>query len=341
MLHLLDWLRAFFRRLLGVGGDGRKPPSIDPVMLLQQEMHSLRSDLDSRFGQLQTSMNTTQENIGTRLLQTSSTIGEVKQGLAKLEGATAKILEVGQGVRRLEELLKPPSLRGSLGEFLLEELIGQILPKDLYKMQHRFNSGETVDAIIRLPAGDLPVDAKFPLDAFRDMTTSQDEEEKRKRRRDFHNAVRRQVEDIAQKYIRPDEGTLELALMYIPAENVYYEIVLRDEDGLGLLDHSLKHRVFPVSPLSFYAHLQALAFGLRGLRIEQNARMVLETLSRLRSDIDSFEGDFNVLGSHVRNAYNKYQDAQQGLNTVARKLETIEQLPTTSQQPTLPSQGDS
>ena len=327
MFRLLVWLWSALLRLLGIHRDGVQKISTDPLFLLQQEMHALRAQMDTQLGELRTTLNTTQEGVGTRLFEATKTIGEVKEGLGKLEGATTQILEVGQGVRRLEEVLKPPSLRGPLGELLLENMLADILPKDFYDIQYRFRDGETVDAIIRLPNGVLPIDAKFPLDAFRDMITTEDENERRNRRRDFQRAVRGQVEDIAKKYIRPDEDTLNLAFMYIPAENIYYEVILRDQDRLGLLDHCLQYRVFPVSPLSFHAYLQALLIGFRGLRLEENARVVLGALSQLRGDLSRFESDFGILGTHVKNAHNKYQDTQKDLEIFSRRLEGVERLP--------------
>ena len=327
MIRLLPWLWAALLRLLGVRRGQSEQPSVSPLLLLQNHVDALRGDMNVQLGEIRKTLTDTQEGVGNRLQETTKAMGDVREGLGKLEGATAQILEVGQGVRRLEDVLRPPGLRGSLGETLLEQMLSQILPKELYDTQYRFSTGEAVDAIIRLPAGILPIDSKFPLDAFRDMISTEDENERHKRRRDFQNAVKGQVEDISRKYIRPDEGTLDIAFMYIPAENVYYEVILRDEDNLGLVNHCHEFRVVPVSPTSFYGHLQALVTGFRGLRIEENARVVLGALDQLRGDLSRFEGDFGTLGNHVRNAYNKYQDAQQDLATFSRRLEGIERLP--------------
>ena len=320
--------------MLGVRHGRPQEVAVNPVLLLQMEIQALRTDIGAQMGEFRNTLSTAQEGVGTRLLDNTKAIGEVRESLGKLEGATARILEVGQGVSRLEKVLRPPSLRGSLGEFLLEELIAQILPKEYYEMQYRFGSGEIVDAVIRLPVGLLPVDAKFPLDAFQDMISCDNQDERRRRRKDFQNAVKAQASDIAKKYIQPDENTLNLAFMYIPAENVYYEVILRDKDDAGLLKHCSQCRVFPVSPMSFYAHLQALAIGLRGLRIEENVQVVLNMLEQLRGDLTRFEGDFEVLGTHVRNANNKYQDAQHRLALFSNQLGNIERLPADSDQQT-------
>jgi DNA recombination protein RmuC len=230
------------------------------------------------------------------------------------------MMEVGKTVTSLENLLRPPQLRGGMGETLLAELLAQILPGH-FELQHRFKSGEKVDAVIRLGGRLVPVDAKFPLESFRRLAESRDEELARsKERRGFIRVIKAHVDAIAQKYILPDEGTYDFALMYIPAENVYYETVLKDEEGEGLYPYSLQKRVIPVSPNSFYAYLQVIVHGLKGLHIEERAREIVDYLARLRADEDRFRQDFETLGNHIENARKKYEEAQRKLVRFEDKL---------------------
>lgn len=241
--------------------------------------------------------------------------------LGGLDTATKQMLDVGKTVSSLEDLLRPPKLRGGMAETLLGELLAQILP-GAFELQHRFASGERVDAVITLGKGLVPVDAKFPLEAFRRLQTTTDEAEAKKEKRAFVKAVRCHIDQISEKYILPDEGTYDFALMYVPAENVYYETILKDEQDEGIFPYALAKRVIPVSPNSFYAYLQVIIHGLKGLQIEERAKEIMDHLSRLKGDEERFRAEFDTLGTHIENARKKYEDAQRRLVRFEDKLLT-------------------
>jgi DNA recombination protein RmuC len=214
-------------------------------------------------------------------------------------------------------------MRGGLGEILLERLLAEILPTGAYRLQHGFRSGDKVDAAIVVAERLVPVDSKFPLENFRRMLEEPEEEARRQSRRAFLKDVRARVDEIAKKYIVPDEGTFDFALMYVPAENVYYEVILRDEGEDSLLGYALSRRVVPVSPNSFYAYLQVILLGLRGLRIEQNAREILGALGRLQADAARLREHFDTLGRHITNAKNKYDETTTSLARLEGKIEDV------------------
>jgi DNA recombination protein RmuC len=244
----------------------------------------------------------------------------LKQDIGKLTEATRQMLEVGKTISSLEDLLKPPKIRGGMGETLLEELLNQILPQGYFEFQHAFKSGEKVDAVIHLGEKLVPVDAKFPLEQFRNIITNANESERKTARRGFIRDVKKHVDDVANKYILPDERTFDFALMYIPAENVYYEAVIKEEDEEGLYNYALKRKVIPVSPNSFYAYLQVIIHGLKGMSIEAHAREIINHLERLKGDEKRFKDEFEVLGNHLSNARKKYEDADKLLNRFEEKL---------------------
>jgi DNA recombination protein RmuC len=157
-------------------------------------------------------------------------------------------------------------------------------------------------------------------------------------RRTFGRDVKARVDEIAKRYILPDEGTFDFALMYIPAENVYYEIIVKDEaaDADSPATYAMRQRVIPVSPNSLYAYLQVIVLGLRGMSIEKDAREIQARLGRLRGDVDKFRDAFDVVGKHLTNARNKYDEASAGLDRVEAKLELIE---SAGDQPALPGMG--
>jgi len=249
-----------------------------------------------------------------------SSYAQISHALGGLAAAAQQMVDVGHKVSGLEELLRPPKLRGGMGETLLAELLAQILPEKAYRLQHRFNSGERVDAVICLGDALVPVDAKFPLESFRRLTAIKDEAEAARARKEFLRAVKNHIDQIAWKYILPDERTFDFALMYIPAENVYYETILKDDCDDGLFPFALEKRVIPVSPNSFYAYLQVIIHGLKGLQIEQRAREIMGYLDHLRVDEDRFRQEFDILGTHLSNAHKKYEDAQRRLDHFEDRL---------------------
>ncbi|MGD2162783.1 MAG: DNA recombination protein RmuC [Anaerolineales bacterium] len=259
---------------------------------------------------------------------TSESFVQIQQNLGQLREAGRHMEQVGKEIAGLSDLLRAPKLRGGIGELFLGDLLAQMLSPEQYQLQYAFQSGERVDAVVKLAAGMVPVDSKFPLESFQRLLKEQDDEQRARERRDFIKTVRKHIDDIAAKYIRPDEGTFDFALMYIPAENVYYETIIADEamgESGGVMSHALDRKVIPVSPNSFYAYLQAIALGLRGLQIEERAQEILGYLGRLEGDYRRFQEAFGVLGTHLENARKKYEETARLAAGVQAKLASARQ----------------
>ena len=241
-------------------------------------------------------------------------LDSLNRGLGEVKADTRRMVEVGEEMRMV---LGAPTLRGGLGERMLEQLLGQVLPSGAYSTQHQFRNGTRVDAIVLLREGQaVSVDAKFPMESYRRLMEA-DEGSRDAERRQLHRAVKGHVDDIAVKYICPGE-TLDFALMYIPAENVYYEIVTGGDGPDDILDYAWSKRVFPTSPNSLYAYLQVVAQGLRGLEVERSSRETLAKLGQLERGLERFAEDYRVLGGHLRNAQSKYDDGWPKLQSVQR-----------------------
>ncbi|MFH1486871.1 MAG: DNA recombination protein RmuC [Chloroflexota bacterium] len=297
------------------------------MSLLQQQMNAMAQQFDARLGQISDQMLNTNKAIGERLDSATTVVANVQRGLGELSESSKRIFEVGKDISSLNEILRSPKLRGGMGEFLLSDLLAQILPPKHFSLQHEFKNGERVDAVVRLASGLVPVDAKFPLENFRRLVECSSDEERRPHQRRFVADVKKHVDDIVAKYICPDEGTFDFALMYIPAENVYYEVIIKDEaagEEKGLLSYALSRRIVPVSPNSLYAYLFTIVLGLRGLRIEENAREVLLNINRLKQDFGRFQGDFETLGRHLSQATKKYDEADKRLGRFGDKLLAVE-----------------
>ncbi len=287
---------------------------------VNEQLAALSSQVQQRLDVLDRSMRDTTGQVNTRLDNAAVVIRDVTAKMSELSKSSQQIYEVGKDISTLQQILKAPKLRGIMGELFLGNLLDQVVPEN-YELQHRFCSGETVDAVIRLGPKLVPIDAKFPLENFQRLTAAGDAERKPLRKR-FIADVQKHVDAIASKYILPDEGTYDFALMYIPAENVYYETIIKDEpDEENVSAYAVSRRVIPVSPNSLYAYLQAIVFGLRGLQIEKRAEEILSHLSRLQGDFGKFREDFDTVGTHLKNAHNKYDDTLKRLGQLEGKLE--------------------
>jgi DNA recombination protein RmuC len=293
---------------------------------VNQQLGQITSQVNTQLGQVAQQLQKSTGDLNTRLDNAARIVQDVSKGLGSLGEATKKVFEVGKDIASLQEILRSPKLRGGLGELFLGDLLAQIFPPAHYSLQHRFRSGEAVDAVIRLGRNLVPVDAKFPLENFRRVIETATEEERKAAKRKFISDVKKHVDAIAGKYILPDEGTFDFALMYIPAENVYYELIIRDEaidTDKGLLTYSFAKRVIPVSPNSFYAYLQTILLGLKGMHVEEQAQEILKGLARLSGDFEKFRADFELVGKHLTNTKSKYDDADKRLEKFGDRLHSL------------------
>lgn len=292
------------------------------TQLVQQQLGQVLGNVNERLKENGEILERTQQNLGERLDNAARVVGSVQKSLGGLEEANRKIYEVGKDIASLQEILRAPKLRGGLGEFFLEDLLAQILPTHHFAIQHAFKSGERVDAVIKLGGSLVPVDSKFPLENFKRILDAANDDERIRTKRQFISDVKKHVDAIADKYILPDEGTYDFALMYIPAENVYYETIIKDssEEERNLSQYALSKRVIPVSPNSFYAYLQAIVLGLKGMKVEERAKEIIQYLSRLRGDFGKFRDDFGLLGKHLGHAQSSYQTTEKRLEQFGQRL---------------------
>jgi len=224
--------------------------------------------------------------------------------------------EVGKGIRSLQEFLQSPKLRGNIGEQVLKDMIGQTFPKNSFHLQYSFRSGAKVDAVLKTDAGLLCIDSKFPMENFTLMHRGVTEVERERAKKDFVADVKKHVSDISKKYILPEEGTMDFALMYIPSESVYYEIANMNE----LMNFARQVRVYPVSPNTLYAHLQVLLLSFQGKELEHKSREVFRLLRAIQKDYGKVEENLGVLNRHVTNAYNSMSSVTGIFHQLGQKL---------------------
>lgn len=247
-----------------------------------------------------------------------------REQIVHLQKQMGEFQELGRGMssatKSLESVLGGAKTRGLLGEVTLERLLEDSLPASQYATQYRFSSGEVADAVIFLRDKKLvAIDSKFPLEAFRRISTDGDEA-----KRAFTQAVKIHADAIAKKYVVPAEGTLDLALMFVPSENVYYEMLMtQDSKGEPLDSYCRGKNIIAVSPNTLYAHLCVIHMGLRGMQIEENARRIAANLSGLHKRLETFTTVFEKLGAHLKNAQQCYSEADKRLEKTQSTLDNL------------------
>lgn len=287
------------------------------------QLNSITQQVNERLKETSQALLDTHKTVGDRLDKANTVFGDVQRSLGRLEETHKHIIDISKDISSLQDLLRAPKFRGEIGETLLGKLLEDILPKENIKLQHRFKTGDIVDAAIMVGQNLICIDAKFPLENFRKFSEASAEEEKNGHYRIFIRDVKKRVDEVASKYILTDEGTFDFALMYIPAEAVYYHIS-KDEE---LSSYTKAKKVVFVSPNTFYAYLQAILYGLRGINIQKNIQKVFAELSRMQMDFSKFQDDFNTLGKHISGADTKYKDAAKRLEQFNDRLIAVIQNP--------------
>jgi len=259
-----------------------------------------------------------QENtkeVNQRLDTAARVIGDLKRSLGEMT-------EVGKGIRSLQEFLQSPKLRGNIGEQVLTDMIGQTFPKNSFHLQYTFRSGAKVDAVLKTDAGLLCIDSKFPMHNFTRMYKGETEEERIRAKKEFIVDIKKHIGDIGKKYILPEEETMDFALMYIPSEAVYYELVNITE----VMDYARKNRVYPVSPNTLYAHLQVILLSFQGKELEQKSREIFRLFRAIQKDYGKVDEHLGVLNRHMTNAYNSMNSLTGAATLLGQKISQSQSL---------------
>lgn len=291
-------------------------PQDETTKLLSQLISDMRGSMDKTTD----SMVRNTRAINERLDRAAHVIAGVSKSVGEMT-------ELGRSMRDLQEFLRSPKLRGQIGEAVLKDLLGQALPKQHFHLQYAFKSGEIVDAALKLEQGIIPIDAKFPMENFRKMAKAGDDKEREINRKLFIGDVKKHIDAIAIKYIRPSEGTLDFALMYIPAEPVYYEILTNSPE---IDDYAYRKRVRPVSPNTLYAYLRAIIMSLEGSKIEKQAGQILAALREIGDETEKFGGSLSVLTKHIKNAAASSDDVNSRFSRLSSRISTVQTIETRS-----------
>lgn len=298
------------------------------AFLVNQKFSRLGPDetLIAWLKSMQVSLDATNKNLTDSLqrnnLELNRRLDHASALMAQIQKEAGRFAELSLSMKNLQDYLKSPKLRGNIGEQVLKDLISQMFPKGSFFLQYSFRSGEKVDAAIKTEAGILPIDSKFPMENFQKMMLSENEGEKEAAGKDFVRDVKKHIADISRKYILPEEGTMDFALMYIPSEPVYYEVV----NNLELTDYAREHRVYPVSPNTLYAHLQVILLSFEGKEIERKSRELLGLLHSLQKDYARLSETLSTLNRHITNSYNQMVNVNHEFLSLGQKISSVQSL---------------
>lgn len=312
-------------------------------VLLQNQIQELMRTMDQKMSDTQKTMSQTQNNLNktiqeqfgqsTKIIQgitgqSTKMIAEITEKLTSLDKTNSQVIGFSQQLSNLEKVLTSQKQRGNLGEAGLQLVLENILPPTAFELQYQFSDGDTVDAIVKTKDGLIPVDAKFSLDNYNRILEEKDEERKAVLEKEFKNDLKKRIDETA-KYIKPKEGTMEFAFMFIPAEAIYYDLLVNEVGAVkvntrSLIDYAFKDKkVIIVSPTTFAAYLQTVLQGLRALKIEESAKHIQKNVELLGKHIKAYEDYMKKLGSSMSTTVNHYNTAYKELGKIDKDVVRI------------------
>jgi DNA recombination protein RmuC len=278
------------------------------ILMLQQQINDMTQTLHTKMDQ---ASQHSSKMLQDQFMETSRLSKEVTEKLFKLEETNKQVVGFTDQLANLEKVLTNTKTRGNLGEASLEMILSNILPPQSFEMQYHFKSGEAVDAVVKIKDKFLPVDAKFSLENYRRIIDEKDTEKKKVLEKEFKNDLKKRIDETA-KYIRPNENTLEFAFMFIPAEGIYYDLLVNEVGAVkvntrSLIDYAFNERkVIIVSPTTFAAYLQTVLQGLRALQIEESAKEIRKNVEKLQKHMIIYADYHKKLGNQLGTVANTY-----------------------------------
>lgn len=318
-------------------------PQNDSFLLIQNQISNFQSQISEFMKTVDTKVSSSnkemQEAVHMQFSESQKLIREINEQVERNLSNVAKemtsanetskqVLGITDQLQNLEKVLKHQKQRGNLGEAALELILSNILPPNAYKLQYQFKNNETVDAVIITKDGMIPVDAKFSLDNYNRVVNEDDPIRKEDLEKEFRNDLKKRIDETA-KYVRPEEGTLPFAFMFIPAEGIYYDLLINEVGAVkvntrSLIDYaSNEKKVIIVSPTTFSAYLQSVLYGFRAFKIEESAQLIIGRVEELRKHLVAYEEYMKKLGNALGTTVNHYNTAYKELKKVDKDIVKI------------------
>ena len=293
--------------------------------LLRQQNEMLNRQLQENSKSMQQNFAISQKAISQTQKETSEIVKNVTEKLTILEKTNDQVVDFAKQMDSLEKILKNPKQRGVLGEYFLETTLKNVLPPDSYQMQYKFNNGEIVDAVVHVKDKVVPIDSKFSLENYNRIVEMDEGTERENLEREFKNDLKKRIDETS-KYIRPEEGTMEFAFMFIPSEGIYYDLLVNKVGAVkvntrDLISYAFSEKsVIIVSPTSFLAYLQTVLQGLRALQIEESAKEIKVNVAKLVKHLNSYDEHFSKVGNHLQTTVNFYNKSRKELGKVDKDI---------------------
>ncbi len=346
----MDWLVIIFVVLIlgnagmlfvvwkRIGARPEEPaPDTQGLILIQQAVQDLTRSMDSKlsegntrmFDSMKTQFDQSQRLMSDITARVSDQLLEVTKGVAETKESTKQVFTLAEQLQNLEKVLKHQKQRGNLGERSLELILSNVLPPGTYKMQYEFPGGETVDAAIVTKEGIIPIDAKFSLDNYNRVLNESDEGRRDELEKLFKNDLKLRIDETA-KYVRPKDGTLPFAFMYIPAEGIYYDLLVNEIGSVkvntrNLIDYAYNEKkVIIVSPTTFAAYLQSVLYGFKAFKIEEQAKDIAKNVEALGRHINAYQDFYKKLGTSLSTTVNHFNAGTKELGKIEKDVLRID-----------------
>lgn len=305
----------------------------ESLLLLQNQLRDLQKTLDDKLGEstkltqeaFRNQFSESQKLVKDTNAQVTKHLVEVTRGMAESAAATKQVFSITEQLQNLEKVLKHQKQRGNLGEASLELSLSNVLSPDVYQMQYVFKNGEKVDAVIMTKEGLIPIDAKFSLDNYNRIVNEKDEVIKTQLEKEFRNDLKKRIDETA-KYIRPKEKTLPFAFMFIPAEGIYYDLLVNEVGSIkvntrSLIDYAYRDKnVIIVSPTTFSAYLQSVLYGFKAFKFQKDSEMIRSNVEKLTRHLRVYEDYFYRLGKSLGTTVSHYDSARKEFGKVDKDV---------------------
>lgn len=304
-----------------------RKPNVEEVddqtfLILQDQLERLRGAVE---GKLERSSSDLHQVLHRQSTEASRLMNDITRELTEVKEGNKQVFSMTEQLQNLERVLTHQKQRGNLGEASLELILSNMLAPGQYEMQHYFKNGEVVDAIIHTKEGIIPIDAKYSLDNYQRLMNATDEEDTAYYQNEFKKDIQKRIDETA-KYIRPDEGTLPFAFMFIPAEGIYYDLLVNQVskgavNTQNLIEYAYnKRKVIIVSPTTFYAYLQSVLYGFKAFKIEESAKHIQQRVEELGKHLEAYEEYMKKLGTTLGTSVNHYNTAYKELKKVDKDV---------------------
>lgn len=329
-LGLLVAVFAVYKKMQNLGKPDAGQQSI--FLLMQNQIQELSRMVDSKLTETNKNMNETQQNLNktvqTQFGHSVKVITEITERLTKLDETNKQVIGFATQLQNLEDILQNPKQRGILGEYFLENVLKNVLPPGGYQMQYTFSDGDIVDAVVFVKDKIIPVDSKFSLENYNRAVSETNPERRAELENIFKSDLKKRIDETS-KYIKPKENTMDFAFMFIPAEGIYYDLLINQVGALktnthDLIDYAFKEKhVIIVSPTSFLAYLQTVMQGLRALQIEESAKEIRKRVEELGKHLLAYDEYMKRLGNNLGTSVNSYNTAYKEFNKIDKDVMRI------------------